>query len=201
MNQDSLHINFEKLTDLIVGTLSEAEKAEVSEHLNLCPNCAMLKMRTEKTIGVMQSDRMEEVPSHILERTFDLLRERKIAPAKPSLLKRILATLETESSSLTPAFGLRSGQTEAARQLWLTTDDAEIDLRLRQTGETWNVAGQVFSSFLGGEAVLQSESAELKSEMSDQGEFSFDEVSSGDYKLILRFANTEIEIPEINVGE
>lgn len=204
MNEDSLHIEFEKLTDLIVGTLAGAERAQVETHLDSCPACAAQKMRAEKFIGVMRSDRLEEVPPHILERSFDLFGESKVkkaAPEKSSLMSRIFAVLESETSSLAPAFGLRSGQPELMRQMRLSTGEAEIELLLRQTGETWHIAGQVFADFIGGEAVLRSDSAEFKAEMSDLCEFSLANVPDGIYKLVLIFADTEIEIPEIKIGE
>jgi hypothetical protein len=200
MKQNSLHIDFERLTDLAVGALSEAEKAEIEIHLRGCQDCAMQKRQLEKIIGVMQSDRMEEVPSNITENTLDLFRQRKSALAEPVLLKRILAVYGNENSLFMSAFGLRSEQPETDRQMWFTADDAEINLLMRQTGETWNVTGQVFCNFMGGEAILQSEENESKVEISDLNEFSFTEIPIGTYKSILCFANTEIEIAEIRIG-
>lgn len=200
MKQNSLHIEFERLTDFAVGTLSDAEKAEIEVHLRGCQDCAMQKRQLEKIIGVMQSDRMEEVPSNIIENTLDLFRKRKSALEEPVLLKRILAVYGNENSLFMSAFGLRSEQPETERQMWFTADDAEINLLMRQTGETWNVTGQVFCNFMGGEAILQSEENESKVEISDLNEFSFTEIPIGTYKSILCFANTEIEIAEIRIG-
>ena len=200
MKQNSLHIEFERLTDFAVGTLSDTEKAEIEMHLRVCQDCAMQKRQLEKIIGVMQSDRMEEVPSNIIENTLDLFRQRKSALEEPVLLKRILAVYGNENSLFMAAFALRSEQPETERQIWFTADDAEINLLMRQTGETWDVTGQVFCSFIGGEAILQSEETESKVEISDLNEFSFTEIPIGTYKSILCFANTEIEIAEIRIG-
>lgn len=200
MKQNSLHIEFERLTDFAVGTLSDAEKAEIEIHLRGCQDCAMQKRHLKKIIGVMQSDRMEEVPSNIIENTLDLFRKRKSVLEEPVLLKRILAVCGNENSLFMSAFGLRSEQPETELQMWFTADDAEINLLMRQTGETWNVTGQVFCNFMGGEAILQSEENESKVVMSDLNEFSFTEIPIGTYKSILCFANTEIEIAEIRIG-
>ncbi|MDQ3799907.1 MAG: hypothetical protein M3384_10675 [Acidobacteriota bacterium] len=200
MKQDSLHIEFERLTDFVVGPLSDTEKSEIKMHLRVCQDCAMRKRQLEKIIGVMQSDRMEEVPSNIIENVLDLFRKKKSALGKPVLLKRISAVNGNENSLVMSAFGLRSEQPETELQMWFTADDAEINLLMRQTGETWNVVGQVFCSFIGGEAILQSEETESKVEISDLNEFSFTEIPIGTYKSILCFANTEIEIAEIKIG-
>jgi hypothetical protein len=200
MKQNSLHIEFESLIDFVVGTLSDTEKAEIEIHLLACQECAMQKMQAEKIIGVMKSDQMEEVTSNIIENTLDLFRKRQSALEEPVLLKRILAIYGNENSLFMSAFGLRSEQPEIERQMWFTADDTEINLLMRQTGETWNIVGQVFCSFIGGEAILQSEETESKVEMSDLNEFSFTEIPIGTYKSILCFANTEIEIAEIRIG-
>ncbi len=199
MSQNSLHIEFEKITDLITGMLSSAEQRELAAHLETCPDCAILKEQAQKNVEIMRSDRLEEVPPHILERTFALLREKKPTPAKPSLVDRIIAVLQTEDSILTPAFGLRSGQTNSIRRLWLTADMAEIDLRLEPAGEMWTVTGQVFGDFTGGEGVLQNDEAELHAPLSDLCEFSFTGVLPGVYKMTLRLTDVEIEIPEVKI--
>lgn len=200
MKQDSLHIEFERLTDFAAGTLSDTEKAEIEMHLRGCQDCAMRKRQLEKIIGVMQSDQMEEVPSNIIENTLDLFRKRQSALEQPVPLKRILAVYGNENSLFMSAFDLRSEQPEIEQQMWFTADDAEINLLMRQTGETWKVTGQVFCNFMGGEAILQSEENESKVEISDLNEFSFTEIPIGTYKSILCFANTEIEIAEIRIG-
>ena len=195
-----MHIDFESLTDFVVGTLADAEKAEIQAHLLSCQNCAMQKMRVEKVIGVMQNDQMEDVPPKVVEKTLDLFRKRKAALEEPSLLKRILAVYGNEDSLFIAAFGLRSQQPEIERQMWFKAEDAEISLLVRRKGETWDVAGQVFGNFLGGEAVLQCEKTESKVEMSDLNEFSFTEIPVRTYKSILSFVNAEIEIAEIKIG-
>jgi hypothetical protein len=202
MNEKALHIEFEKITDLILGTLSERETTEITEHLAICSNCAKLKMRVENTIFAMQTDKLEEVPTHILERTFDLLNERKKVAAtseKASFLKKIVAVFTDESSNLTPIFGLRSKQTENSKRFWLQAEDAEIDLRLDKSDEKWKVAGQVFGEVTGGEAFLQSNENVFTTELSELCEFSFSEIPNGKYRLFIYFRETEIEIPAINI--
>jgi hypothetical protein len=200
MKQNALHIEFESLVDLTVGALSNTEKAAIEKHLQVCQECAVRRMQAAKILGIMQSDRLEEVPLNIVEKTLDLFRQRKSALGEPGLLKRLSAVCGSENSLFKTAFGLRSEEPEVERQMWFTADDAEINFLMRQTGETWKIVGQVFSSLIGGEAILLSEETESKVEMSDLNEFSFTEIPIGTYKSILCFPNTEIEIAEIRIG-
>lgn len=200
MNQETLHIQFEKITDLIIGTLSERETAEINEHLAACSDCSKLKTRVGDAIFAMQTDKLEEVPTHILERTFDLLNEKRMdvaIPEKLSLRKKIIAVFTDEG--LTPVFGLRSNQTENSKRFWLQAEDAEIDLRLDKSGETWKVSGQILGNFTEGKVVLQSNDNMFITTLNELCEFSFSEVPIGNYRLFLNFEQTEIEIPSINI--
>lgn len=202
MNSETLHIQFEKITDFLTGKTSASEKEEISAHLKTCKECENLRSRAENTINIMMEDRLEEVPAHILERTFDFLRERKTSlptTEKSSLLKKITAVFTDQSSSLTPAFGLRSGQTDNKKRFWLSAEDAEIDLRLEKIVENWKVSGQVFGDFNGGKAVLQSQDELFETQLSELCEFTFSDVPSGVYRLFLYFEQTEIEIPVLNI--
>lgn len=200
MNKEALHIEFEKLTDLIAGNISGQEKDKIDEHLKICRECAALKTKTQNFVGVMRSDTLEEIPTHILERSFDLLRERKTnieTQEKPSFVRKIIAVFSDEG--LNPAFGLRSGQTKSSKRFWLTAEDSEIDLRVEKRGETSKISGQIFGEFTGGKVVLRSSENTFSTELTDLSEFSFAEIPNGNYSLIISFEQTEIEIPSINV--
>lgn len=200
MNKEALHIEFEKLTDLIAGNISGQEKDEIDAHLRICQECAALKTKTQNFVGVMRSDALEEVPLHILERSFDLLRERKTnvkTEEKPSLFRKIVAVFSDEG--LTPAFGLRSSQTENSRRFWLIAEDSEIDLRVEKRGETSKISGQIFGEFSGGKVALRSDENTFDTDLTDLSEFSFAEIPNGNYSLLIYFEQPEIEIPSINV--
>jgi hypothetical protein len=201
MSNNSPHIEFEKLTDFVLGVGSETERTSLADHLRNCAVCSTKRFRLEKTIGVMQSDRLEEVPSHILERTFAQFADRRTEPARPMLIQRLTAFLTSETVMNVPAYGLRSGQSETARRLWFSAGEVDIDLHIRKSGDSWEVDGQVFGSFLGGSIELRSEHATAISELSDGGEFSLGPVAEGDYSLLLSVEESVIEVPSIRISE
>ena len=200
---ESPHIEFEKLTDLIVGRVSDVESKEVSAHLAVCPTCAILKMKLEKTIGLMQSDSLEEIPPHIYERTLDLFNQRPLAvkTEKKSVVKKIFGIIESTTSGFTPAFGLRSGQPEFIQQFKLSADEFDVNLQISQKEESFRVFGELFSRIIANTAILQNGPTILTASINDLGEFSFTNVKKGDYQLIVVLSEiAEIEFPEITIG-
>lgn len=204
MNNNSLHLDFEKITDLITGQIAdETEEKEISSHLQICPDCFVLKTRAEEIIGIMHSDSLEEVPEKFVRRAIGLLGKKRkptIRKRSAGVLRKITAVLQNENFGLTPAYGLRSGQPDDVRRLWLAAEDAEIDLRIKSVGDHWNVEGQVFGDLTGGRAFLSSGEDDRETVIEDQCQFSFQNVPPGTYRLLLSFENTEIEIPEIRIG-
>ena len=200
---ESPHIEIEKITDFVVGRMDDEELKEVSAHLAGCPSCAILKMRLEKTIGLMKSDTLEEVPAHIYERTLDLLKQRPAAvkSEKESIVKKIFGSLVSAASDFTPVFGLRSGQPELIQKLKLSADDFEINLQISAKDENVRVFGELFSRIIADKAVLQNAETEISAAVNDLGEFSFTNIPKGTYKLFIILSETaEIEFPEITIG-
>lgn len=199
---ESPHIESNLLTDFIVGRVSDEETREVSAHLAGCPNCAILKMRLEKTIGLMQSDTMEEIPSHIYERTLDLFSQRKSTgkTEKDSIVKKIFGIIESASSGFTPVFGLRSGQPELIQQFTLSANEFEVNLQISPREENCRIFGELFSQIIANEAILQDAETKLAASINDLGEFSFANVKKGNYRLIINLTDTEIEFPKIAIG-
>lgn len=196
---ESPHIKLELLTDFIVGKVSDAENKEVSAHLALCPTCAISKMKVEKTIGLMQGNMLEDVPSHIFERTLDLFNQPKTTEKSASFIKEIIAVIKSATSDFVPVFGLRSGQPELVKRFTFTADENEINLQITQNGENWNVFGELLSQMIGETALLQNNEAEFISPISDLGEFSFSNVKKGTYRLVISLGYTQIIFPEIEV--
>ncbi|MEK7724723.1 MAG: hypothetical protein AAB336_10270 [Acidobacteriota bacterium] len=200
---ESPHIEIEKLTDLVVGRVSDLETKEVSAHLAGCPTCAILKMRLEKTIGLMQSDNLEEVPSHTFERTLDLFNQRPLVfnNEKSSIVKKIFGIIESATSGMTPVFGLRSGQPELTQQIKLSADEFEVFLQVSQKEENFRVFGELFSRIIANQAILRNSQVVLTASINDLGEFSFTNVKSGIYQLVITLNDVaEIEFPEITIG-
>lgn len=196
---ESPHIKIELITDFIVGKVSDTEHKEVSAHLAICPTCAISKMKLEKTIGLMQTNMLEDVPAHIFERTLDLFNRPKTVEKSTSFVNEIIAVIKSATSDFVPVFGLRSGQPELVKRLTFLAKEDEINLQITQNQENWNIIGELLSKTIGNTALLQNNEAEFISPISDLGEFSFSEVKKGKYRLVLSLENSEILFPEIEV--
>jgi hypothetical protein len=120
----------------------------------------------------------------------------RAAESKPSLLRRILATLAVDGPGLTPAYGLRSGQS-GERTMLFTAEEHDVQVTVRQSDGTWWFAGQVLGPDAEGEVALTGSGTALRSGLNDMCEFAFPPVPAGTYSLSLRLAEAEIVLPDI----
>lgn len=190
---ESPHTKFEILADLVGGKLSEEASKEVLAHLATCSSCAISKMKLEKTLDLMRSDMLEDIPPHIFERTLDLFGSHTPATQeRESVLNRIYAVLESVTSDFAPVFGLRSGQPEVIEKFVYTAEGRTAELRAVRSGDNWNVFGELISNTIANEAVLSNDNASYSSIVGDLGEFSFSGVAAGSYALVITFDDLEV---------
>ncbi|HEX8561099.1 MAG TPA: hypothetical protein VF668_23605 [Pyrinomonadaceae bacterium] len=196
------HITFARLADLAEGRLP-AEEAEASRaHLADCTRCAGQAARLDRLSALMRADASEDAPAELVAGVVRMFRARGVARAeRPGLVRRLVAALAFDSSSLTPAFGVRSGQAAPARQLLFSAGDLDLDLRLAGGAEGWTVSGQALGPCTGGEVELLDAdgSAAARSPLNELCEFALPAVPEGAYTLRLRFDETEVEIPELSL--
>ncbi|HYH85081.1 MAG TPA: hypothetical protein VEX60_06325, partial [Pyrinomonadaceae bacterium] len=150
---------------------------------------------------LMRADTSEDAPRDAIFNAIGMFRARAPAVAAPSILRRIVAALTFDSNALTPAFGVRSGQSAPVRQLLFSAGDFDVDLRLASGGEGWTVSGQVLGRCEGGEVELgeAGRAARSSAALNDLCEFTLPPVPEGSYALRLRLGDTEIEIPELDL--
>lgn len=192
------HLPFEKLADLAEGRVSSEERAGLQSHVSSCPRCAEKLGGLEGVIGAMRTDQSEDAPPALVANAINLFRSRAVAK-EPSLIKRIAAALNFDSFQMSPAYGVRSGQS-AARQLLYSAGDYDLDLRVTQSGEVWNVSGQVLGEeCAGGEIEFIGQTSSARTELNEQCEFSLAALPAGTYRLRLRFNDLEVEIPELEL--
>jgi anti-sigma factor RsiW len=191
------HLTFAKLADLAEGRLSSNEQEASSSHLSTCSRCTAKLASLNSVVGLMRTDRAEDAPPELVARAINLFRSRA-ATRPPSLVKRIVAALSFDSLQMSPAFGVRSGQS-SARQLLFVAGEYDLDLRITQSGETWNVSGQVFGEeCVGGKIELEGETA-IRVDLNNQCEFTMAAVPAGSYQLRLRLPDLEVEIPQLEL--
>jgi anti-sigma factor RsiW len=192
------HLTFAKLADLAEGRLSSNEQEVSSAHLSTCSRCTAKLNNLKTVVGLMRTDRAEDAPDELVSRAINLFRSHAVASKEPSLVKRIVAALSFDSLQMSPAFGVRSGQA-SARQLLFVAGEYDLDLRITQSGETWNVSGQVFGEeCVGGKIELEGETA-IQADLNNQCEFTMAAIPAGSYQLRLRLPNLEVEIPQLEL--
>ena len=196
------HISFARLADLAEGRLSPDEAAGARAHLADCTSCAGQAAQLEHLTALMRADSSEDAPAELVAGVVRMFRARKAQSAEePGLLRRLVAALTFDSSSLTPAFGVRSGQAAPARQMLFSAGDLDVDLRLAQGQQGWTVSGQVLGPCAGGAVELLDAqgSAAAGAALNELCEFALAPVAEGVYTVRLRFDETEVEIPELSL--
>jgi hypothetical protein len=191
------HIPFEKLTDLAENRQTPEEAASTRSHLADCPDCAAQFSRLEHVVNLMRTDEAVDAPRDVISHALNLFRTRP-TEAAPTVMQRVLAVLSFDSRHLSPAFGVRSGQS-VARQLLFSVGEHDLDLRVAPDDGAWVVSGQVLGECTSGEVELRSESVVEKALINELCEFALPRVPSGKYSLVINFSNTEIEVPEFEL--
>lgn len=200
MPSSTNHISFELLADLADQRVPDAERAPLMAHLQACADCSQSWQKLNHLVGLMRSDDSVEAPQPVIARALNIFQQPARQPtAPPNLLRRLVASLSFDSFSAEPAFGFRSGRAET-RQLILSVEDIDIDLRIAQRGDRWNVSGQVLGTeCASGEVQLQSETAAESARLNELCEFALTPVTSGSYSLRLRLKDVEVEFSGIEI--
>ena len=202
MRLTSRHIPFARLAELAEGRLSQEEAAAARTHLADCTTCSAQAAQLGHLAALMRADASEDAPPRVVASVVRMFRARRAEGTEPGLLRRLVAALTFDSSSLQPAFGVRSGQAAPARQMLFSAGDLDVDLRLAAGGEGWTVAGQVLGSCEGGEVeLLDAEgSTAARATLNELCEFTLlPPTPDGTYALRLRLGGTEVEIPELSL--
>jgi hypothetical protein len=196
------HIPFARLADMAEGRPSADASAEEREHLSSCARCAGQAEQLGRLTALMRADSSADAPPEVLSGVVRMFRARRagVAP-EPGRLRRIVAALTFDSSSLRPAFGVRSGQAAPARQLLFSAGDLDVDLRLAPGGDGWTVSGQVLGPCGGGGEVelLAGGEAAARAALNELCEFTLPPQPEGAYALRLRLGGAEVEIPELSL--
>lgn len=193
----SRHIPFAKLADLAESRLAAEESRALLKHVSDCSRCTGQLNELKQLVQLMRTDTAEDAPRDAQANAVALFHSRA-ASAKPSVVRRILAALSFDSAQSTPAYGLRSGQSQA-RQFLYSAGENDLDLRVKPSGESWIVSGQVLGQCAGGQVSLKGEAGMTSARMNDLCEFTLPPVPSGRYTLQLRLTDVEVEVPDLDL--
>lgn len=193
------HLPFAKLADLAEGRLRSAEQTTARAHLDSCTRCSTQLAQLEQVVTLMRADTSEAAPRATVANVVGLFRTRT-TEEKPSAVRRLLAALSFDSAQLTPAFGVRSGQSASARQLLYSAGETDFDVRVASSGQAWVVSGQILGECAGGRVELQGDAGAAAAYLNEQCEFTLPPVPTGTYTLRVRTADAEVELPAFELG-
>jgi len=200
MEKKSLHLSFEKTTDLAFG---ESADAETAEHLKSCPQCELELMRARQLVEVMETDRTEDAPAYAVAailRAFDEQQIKNQNSPTVSLGQKLRAVLRLDSANLAPSFGFRSAGAGISRQLLFFAGDGTLDLRISPYEANWIISGQVLGQICDGKVELAGNSVNLETEFDSQCEFALPPIPGGTYRLRLYSESFDVEVPDLVIG-
>lgn len=196
MNTLNQHIPFAKLADLAEDKIDQ-ERATLMAHVTGCSRCAGELNRLTRLITLMRTDSAKDAPRDVIAYAVNIFGQRE---PRPSLLRRIVATVTFDSFNDAPAFGMRSGQA-AARQLLFEADETDLDIRIETQADGLVVSGQVLGqTCAGGEVTLQGTAASVSASLNDLCEFKLPAAPAGTYTLLVKLGEVELEIPRLELG-
>lgn len=198
MPLSATHIRLEQLLELIEGHVTPYQAVNTQEHLAACKQCASDLAWLERLVQLMRSDQSEDAPPAAIQRVLQIFQHRETG-VQPSLRQRIIAMLRLDTAQLTPAYGLRSGQS-ATRQLLFGAGDYDLDIRLTSTSGAWQVSGQILGADTKGYAQLRGETRRAEAQLNDLGEFILAPVPAGIYELTLQLPEVDIDVRNLEVG-
>lgn len=125
-----------------------------------------------------------------------------IALAAGAFVRRIVAEWVgggARAGVFAPAFGVRGAADGSLRRLY-RAEQCEIDVRLVQHGEGWQLAGQLFGVDTVREVVLGAPRFEASVQPDVTQAFVFPDLPAGSYSLTVKTDEIDIVIPSIDMG-
>jgi hypothetical protein len=200
MSTLSKHIPFTTLADFADGRVADEEQASAMAHISACSRCTSDLEQLGRAIGLMRTDSAEDAPRDVVSYAVGLFSSRA-GSKQSSVVNRLVAALSFDSFQATPAYGVRSGQAAATRQLLYSVGEYDLDLRITQGRDLWNVSGQLLGKECAGARIeLEGEFASVAGVLNDQCEFVLAGVPTGSYNLRLTLTDLHVEIPELKLG-
>jgi hypothetical protein len=159
----------------------------------------MMKNKLEKIVDLMERDDSTDAPADSVKWAKNLFIQHAAA-SEPSMIRRLIATLQASLSPETGLAGERSAGPAAERQMLFTVDDIGVHINVAEAKNTVSIRGQMLSeSFAIGTARLNGEIGTITQPITDPGEFRFERVPKGAYSLTLRAGDTEVVIESLEL--
>jgi hypothetical protein len=204
---ESNEISVERLADWLDGRLSEEEAEAVAERVARTDEATRAQLEWLRAfVRASATTKLVPPPREVRRAISWRFAAHAEGQRQPGLLQRLVATLSFDSG-LQPELGLRSSDSEESqRQLFYTTDAADIALNVRPRPRNGHLDldGQVFpaddadpASF---SVQLLSGADEVGLTTTDElGEFAFESVSPGAYQILVSGERVEILISSVEL--
>lgn len=190
----STHIPIETLANIADSGATAEAREEAMAHVSTCSTCHDTLRALQQLILIMRSDSTIDAPRDALTSVISIVSQEKRSP-----LRRIVALLTFDSRTAGPAFGVRS-LPGASRQLLYSAEDTDLDLRITMQNDECVLAGQVIGGgYAEGQVEISGVTGKSEATLNDVCEFTLPPVPAGNYSLILRMHDREIEIPELEL--
>lgn len=151
----------------------------------------------DEILRLMAADDSVDAPKDSVTWAKNLYRTRE---KKPSLITRLVASLQMDLSPGKAAFGERSGSAGTVRQMLFNAGEHAVELRVIPENSTTRIQGQVLGKgFAGAGLELVGREAKRIIKLTEMSEFEMADVPRGYYTLTLRSADTEIVIEDVDI--
>lgn len=155
--------------------------------------------RIQHIIKLMEADDSIDAPADSVKWAKNIFRTRAAEP-KRSVLRRIVAMLQADLAGNKPVFGERSATAAAERQMLYRTDNAAVDIRVKLTGKSKKLSGQVIGEDCENAPVrLIGDSGERVTTTDENAAFEFERIAGGTYDIVLIVGDEEVVIEKIEL--
>ena len=145
----------------------------------------------------MQTDTAVDAPADALAYAKNLYRTRMPQRAS-SILESVIAVLRADLAPNRAAFGERSARDGQARQLVCDSGSTAVDLRIKATGDQFDIRGQVLGlGFENGEVEVLGPDKTVRTSINDASQFVIAGLRGGEYSLTLKSGDKEIFIEHL----
>lgn len=147
---------------------------------------------------------LPDAPAAWQQRAIALFPQPTVMDRVGAALRSVAAVLSFDSwAAPAPAMAMRSAAS-ATRHLLFNAEGHDVDLRIAPAGGGYTLSGQILGPDAGGEVDLVDATGVTRAgavAFDEQGEFRFEGVDRGVYRMTLRVGGDRIELPPLDVGE
>ena len=192
------HIDLSKMVERFEGSLRPEDIRIMDEHANKCGECSVIFRKLKTLYDYVVPVESESVPQSTTARILNIYQRKPAQENSPRPAGQGLASLLFDDWQM--AVNERYSGVES-RQLLFQVEDHQVDLRIEFSGEFGTVAGQIFPAIPNATAELVHSDRRIAVELSELGEFVFDTVPKGNYKLHIVSADCEITIDQVPIQQ